>query len=126
MPCHERLHEIFALMILFWLHDPCKVSKVVIIAAREMWRCMDTGHSVWNGQPQDSSSWWCSRGLWALQRPGDGIAGRLNAGREEKPKLARQEVVGQGLVAEGVPQTQQMCCYADVTSAGLPLAFTWA
>ena len=43
-----------------------------------------------------------------LQCPGDGVASRLNAGGEEQPKLAGQQVVGQGLPGDRVSQAQQV------------------
>lgn len=55
------------------------------------------------------------------QGPGHGIAGRLDAGREEEPELARQQVIGQGLPGGRVPQAHQVGSHAHIIRSRLPL-----
>ena len=126
MPCHERLHEIFALMILFWLHDPCKVSKVVIIAAREMWAAwtLDTVSGMGNHKIHHPGGVAGACGPYSVQEmalPADSMPAE-----KKSPNSPARRSSGRGSLLRGSRRRSRCAAMLTSSSAGLPLAFTWA
>ena len=74
-------------------------------------------NTLWHGKSRMEAM---AAGGKALQCPGDGVAGRLDACGEEEPKLAGQQVVGQGLPGARVSQAQQVCCDAHILRVWRP------
>lgn len=61
-----------------------------------------------------------ARKEWCVQRPGDGIAGGLQACSEEHAKLASQQLIAERLLSHRISQPQQVRRDSHVILCWLP------